>query len=151
MANNANATKKNPDDGPQVKVKNYSPGYMEQATSRGHEASPQSGLCVGCKLRSSSEMLRGLGVRAQAQARRISSSLLFSALGVSSSSFLPPPRSAMRRGTWKCNRGPRLFFLIVQATAEELHRVYIANRDINPGYVERCTAARPRCGVGAWI
>ena len=27
-------------------VKNYSPGYMEQAPSRGHEASPQSGLGV---------------------------------------------------------------------------------------------------------
>ena len=27
-------------------VKNYSPGYMEQASSRGHEASPQSGLSV---------------------------------------------------------------------------------------------------------
>ena len=28
-------------------VKNYSPGYMEQAPSRGHEASLQSGLDVG--------------------------------------------------------------------------------------------------------
>ena len=81
MANNANATKKNPDDGPQVKVKNYSPGYMEQATSRGHEASPQSGLGGGCKLRSSSKKLRGLSVRAQAW--RISAYLLFSVLGVS--------------------------------------------------------------------
>ena len=31
----------------QVQVRNYSPGYMEQALSRGHEASPQSGLGVG--------------------------------------------------------------------------------------------------------
>ena len=29
------------------KVKNYSPGHIEQAPSRGHEASPQSGLGVG--------------------------------------------------------------------------------------------------------
>ena len=84
-------------------VKNYSPGYMEQAPSRGHKASPQSGLGVGCKLCSSSKKLRGLGVRAQA--RRISISLSFSVLGVSS--FLSPPRSAMRRGTWKCNTWPR--------------------------------------------
>ena len=28
-------------------VKNYSPGNMEQAPCRGHEASPQSGLGVG--------------------------------------------------------------------------------------------------------
>ena len=43
---------------------------MEQAPSRGHEASPQSGLGVGCKLCSSRKKLRGLGVRAQV--RRIS-------------------------------------------------------------------------------
>ena len=54
-------------------VKNYSPGNMEQASSRGHEASPQSGLGVGCKRCSSSKKLRGLSVRAQA--RRISISL----------------------------------------------------------------------------
>ena len=54
----------------QVKDKNYSPGYMEQAPSRGHEASPQSGLGVGCMLCSSSKKLRGLSV--SAQARRIS-------------------------------------------------------------------------------
>ena len=30
---------------------------------------------------------------------------LFSVFGVSS--FLSPPRSAMRRGAWKCNTGPR--------------------------------------------
>ena len=41
-------------------VKNCSPGYVEQAPSRGHEASPQSGLGVGCKLCSSSKQLRGL-------------------------------------------------------------------------------------------
>ena len=35
--------------------KNYSPEYMEQAPSTGHEASPQSGLGVGCKLYSSSK------------------------------------------------------------------------------------------------
>ena len=43
---------------------------MEEAQSRGHEASPQSGLGVGCKRCSSSKKLRGLSARAQA--RRIS-------------------------------------------------------------------------------
>ena len=66
---------------------------MEQAPSRGHEASPQSGLGVGCKLCSSSKKLRGLSVRAQA--RRISMFLLFSVVGVSL--FLSFPRSAMRQ------------------------------------------------------
>ena len=77
-------------------VRNYSPGYMEQTPSRGHKASPQSGLVVGCELYiySCSEKLRGLSVRAQAQ--RISISLSFSVVGVFP--FLPPPRSAMRRG-----------------------------------------------------
>jgi len=75
-------------------VTNYYPGYMEQAPSRGHGASPQSGLGVGCKLCSSSKELRGLSVGAQA--RQISIPLLFSVLGVSS--FLFPPRSAMRLG-----------------------------------------------------
>jgi hypothetical protein len=84
-------------------VKNYSPGYMDQAPSRGHGASPQSGLGVSCKLCSSSKKLRGLGVRAQA--RRIIISLLFSVAGVSP--FLFPPRSAMRRGAWKCSTGSR--------------------------------------------
>ena len=48
-------------------VKNYSPGYMEQAPSSGHQASPQSGLDVGCRLCSSSKKLRGLDLRAQAR------------------------------------------------------------------------------------
>ena len=56
--------------------KSYPPGYMKQAPSRGHEASPQSGLGAGCKLCSSSKKLRGLSVRAQA--RRIRISLSFS-------------------------------------------------------------------------
>ena len=60
-------------------VKNYSPGYMEQAPSRGHEASPQSGLGVGWKLCSSSKKLRGLSVRAQA--RHIGISLSFPVVG----------------------------------------------------------------------
>ena len=81
----------------------YSPGYMEQVPSRGHEASPQSGLGVGCKLHSSSKKLRGLGVRALV--RRIRTSLPFSVLRVSS--FLSPPRSAMGRGAWECNAGSR--------------------------------------------
>ena len=84
-------------------VKDYSPGYMEQAPSRGHEASPQSGLGVSCKLCTSSKKLRELSVRAQA--RRISIPPLFSVLGISS--LLSPQRSARRRGAWKCNRGSR--------------------------------------------
>ena len=36
---------------------------MEQAPSRGHGASPQGGLCVGCKLFSSGRKPRGLSVR----------------------------------------------------------------------------------------
>ena len=36
-------------------IRNYSSGYMEQATSRGYEASPQSGLGVGWELCSSSK------------------------------------------------------------------------------------------------
>ena len=84
-------------------VRNYSPEYTGQAPSRGHEASPQSGLGVGCMLCSSSKKLRGLGV--SAQARRMDISLLFSASVVFL--FLPPPRSAMGRGAWKCNTESR--------------------------------------------
>ena len=47
---------------------------MEQAPSRGNEASPQNGLGVGRKLFSSSKKLRGLSVRAQV---RPISTLLF--------------------------------------------------------------------------
>ena len=36
-------------------VSNCTPGYMEQAPSRGYEASPQSGLGVGWELCSSSK------------------------------------------------------------------------------------------------
>ena len=66
-------------------VRNCSPGYMEHApssnaASRGHEASLQSGLDVGCKLYSSSKKLRGLNLRAQARCI-ISTSLLFSVVG----------------------------------------------------------------------
>ena len=68
--------------------------HMEQAPSRGHEASPQSGLGVGCKRCSSSKKLRGLGVRAQA--RRISISLSFS-VAFFFPSFLSPPRSVTRQ------------------------------------------------------
>ena len=75
-------------------VRNYPPGYMEQAPSRGHGASQQGRLGVGWKLCASSKELRGLSVRAQA--RRISISFSFPVVGVPS--FLSPPRSAMRRG-----------------------------------------------------
>ena len=40
-------------------VKNYSLGNMEQAPSRSNEASPQSGLGVGCKLCSSRKSCAG--------------------------------------------------------------------------------------------
>ena len=60
-------------------VKYYAPGYMEQAPSRGHEASSQSVLGVDCRLCSSSKKLCGLSVRAQA--RRISILPSFSVLG----------------------------------------------------------------------
>ena len=46
---------------------------------------------------------RELSVRAQA--RLIGISLSFSVVGVSA--FLPPPRSAMRRGAWECDTGSR--------------------------------------------
>ena len=82
-------------------VKSGSPGYMDQDPRRGHEASPQSGLGVGCELYSSSKNLRGLSVRAHERHKSIS--LSFSVAGVFS--FLSPPRSAMRRGAWKCNAG----------------------------------------------
>ena len=64
---------------PEANIKNYSPGHMEQTPSRGHEANPQSGLGVGCKLCSSSKILRGLSVRAQVWCITISP--LFSVLG----------------------------------------------------------------------
>ena len=43
-------------------VNNYSPEDMTQAPSKGHEASPQNRLGVGCKVYSSSKKLRGEGV-----------------------------------------------------------------------------------------
>ena len=45
-----------------IAIRNYSPENMEQAPSRGHEASPQSRLGVGCKWCSSRKKLRGLSV-----------------------------------------------------------------------------------------
>ena len=81
-------------------VKNYSSRYMEQAPSRGRESSPH---WVRAAAVLQQQKLRGLSARAQAW--RINISPSFSALGVSS--FLSPPRSAMRRGAWKCNTGSR--------------------------------------------
>ena len=68
---------------------------MEQASSRGHGASPQSGLGVGCKRCSSSKKLRGLSVRAQA--RRISISFLFSVAFFFSPRSPPAQRDEARR------------------------------------------------------
>ena len=48
----------------EVKARNFSPGNMEQAPSRGHEASSQIGRGVGCKRCSSRKKLLGLGARA---------------------------------------------------------------------------------------
>ena len=48
-----------------IYVKNFSPGTKEQVPSRGHGASPQSGLGVSCKRPpSSKKKLRGLSARA---------------------------------------------------------------------------------------
>ena len=60
------------------KVKSHPPGYMEQAPSWGHVASPQSGLGVGWKLNPSSQQQKnGMGLSVRAQARRISTHLPF--------------------------------------------------------------------------
>ena len=80
-------------------VKNYSPENMEQAPSRGHEASPQSGLDGGCKRRFSSSKPHELIVRVQA--RRIIIYISFSVAEVSS--FLSPSRRATWRGACKFN------------------------------------------------
>ena len=65
-------------------VKNYSPGNMEKASSRGHEASPQSGLGVGCKRCSSSKK------RAQpSKIRRADANALLAKLGGTTSPYLP--------------------------------------------------------------
>jgi hypothetical protein len=43
----------------ECQFRNCSPGYMEQAPSRGHKASPHSGLGVGCGLCPSSKSCAG--------------------------------------------------------------------------------------------
>ena len=84
-------------------VRNLSLGNMEQAPRRGHKPSLQSGLGRAASgVPVAKKKLRGLGIREQAQ--RITPLSFFFA-GVSS--FLSPPRSAMRRGAWKCNTGSR--------------------------------------------
>ena len=40
--------------------------------------------------------------------------------------------------------------LIVQATAEEVHRIYYKPRRTRVA-LERCIATRPHCGVDVWI
>ena len=74
----------------ELQVNNYFPGNTEQLPRRGNEASPQSGLGVGCKRCSSSKKLNGLS--ALVLTRRVRMLPSFSAAGVSS--FLSPPRSA---------------------------------------------------------
>ena len=101
---------------PPSQVRNYSPGNMEQASSRGHEASLQSGVDVGCKLRPSSKTkLRGLSVRAQA--RRISISLSFSVAFFFPRSCLP---RAARRGATLSPRGFSLLEHRLQPTPSPL-------------------------------
>ena len=87
----------------QSQVRNCSPGLMEQTPSRGHEASPQSRLGVGCMRCSSSKTARAECTCAGAAHRHSS---LIPCSGVSS--FLSPPRSAMKCGALKCNTGSRL-------------------------------------------
>ena len=70
---------------------------MGQAPSKGHEARVQSGLGAGCSCAQAKKELRGM--RARAQALRISTPPSFPVAGVSL--FMSPPRSAMRRGAWK--------------------------------------------------
>ena len=120
---------------------------MEQAPSRGHEAIPQSGLSVSCRRCPSSKKLRGLGVRAQA--RRIRISLSFSVVGVSS--FLSPPRSAMRRGAWKTLKqglgmGGALSLVLVVKALQKKCTVHITNRDMHPAYVQ----AMHFCNAPLW-
>ena len=76
--------------------------------------SPQSGLCACCKPASTA--------RKAAWAA---------------------PAQQGGRGECKCNgQGDVLSpVFIVQATAEEVHRIYITNRDIDPG----CVIAMPCC------
>ena len=109
---------------------------MGQAPRRDHEASPQSGLGLGCELHPSSKKRHGLGV--QAQARRIRAYAY------------PPyylfwefPRSCLprveRRGAalgsaiqGPGKRGALSLVLIVQTVAEEVHRVHFEPRN-GPG------------------
>ena len=65
----------------------------------------QSAERAGCGLQAVLQQQKAAWVSVRAQARRISTSPFFYVLGFSS--FLSPPRSAMRRGAWKCNKGPR--------------------------------------------
>ena len=70
-------------------------GSMEQASSRGHETSPQNGLGVGCRrCPSTKKKLRGLGLRAP-QARCVCMPPSFPVAGASS--LLSPTRSATSR------------------------------------------------------
>ena len=64
---------------------------------------PRAGWVWAAGCSPAAKKLHGLSVRAQV--RRIIASLSFSVAGVFP--FLPPLRSAMRRGAWKCNAGPR--------------------------------------------
>ena len=82
-------------------------GKHGAGVKQGHEASPQSGLGVGCKWCSRSKKLRGLSVRAQARCISISLSFSVAFFPPFFSSFMSPPRSATSRGAWKCNTGSR--------------------------------------------
>ena len=75
-------------------------GYMERTSSSGHEASPQSGLGVGCRRCPNSKELCGLNVRVEA--RRLSTSISFPVARVTSFLSLPAQRDKARRVEVQC-------------------------------------------------
>ena len=125
---------------------------MEQASSRGHEAGPQSGLGMGCERCSSSIKLRGLSARAQA--RRISTSLPFPVAGVFLVPVSPAQRDEERRVEVQYMASVRGALCLSSSLFKPLQRRYTVQLQTatkTQGTLERCTDARPHCGVDAWI
>ena len=125
-------------DGPTIPPAKYAGPCAEIRKTRKplpskHEASPQCGLGVGCTLFPSSKELRGMGARAQA--RRISTSLLFSVAGALVPVFLAW-RDEARRVKLQCRVSVRGVLCLSSSLFKPLQRrwtVCITNRDINPG------------------